>query len=61
MYSMTFCFVLNLSALKMGDCLAIFIWMPIWLLVYEEIVLFEVFENFGLRKLRWRLNYFFSI
>lgn len=45
---MSLCVVVNfISVLKIGDCVAFFIWMPIWLLVWKEVALFEVFENFG--------------
>lgn len=47
-YSMSLCVVVNfISVLNIGDCVAFFIWMPIWLLVWKEVALFEVFENFG--------------
>lgn len=45
---MSLCVVVNfISVLNIGDCVAFFIWMPIWLLVWKEVALFEVFENFG--------------
>lgn len=45
---MSLCVVVNfISVLNIGDCVAFIIWMPIWLLVWKEVAVFEVFENFG--------------